>query len=414
MDTLPAEVRRLAEALGRLHGPAIIRSESNGYHIYLPSPECLKTDGRKEISSKHLTVNASKYLQLDDWVTKHTTLSKNNDLPSDLHDYSALCHKSGVKYKVTDLLNEALYPTLENRGIKNVKSYLMAASAVNTACLVKDDKGNMVPPNPGEVTAITSLPPLHPAVVYLKARGFNLDSLYKQFKCGFCTAETPIDSDKGIYYKFLPAGFRDTPQGRIIFYAFINGIQTGWQARILDRVSDDGFKEYWHPYQNKWVPMEIKDAVSGKWTPIPGIEISESNYEIAWKPSKYKTAFGMQRNAALIGVDAAVQMNKDLGVKTPTAFLVEGPLDAGKIGPGGVAMMGKYLSDQQADLLSKKFRKLVLLMDNDKAGLEAKARIQKVFHERLMELHFVSVPSAYKDVGEMTHMEAMTLAYNFL
>jgi hypothetical protein len=53
-------------------------------------------------------------------------------------------------------------------------------------------------------------------------------------------------------------------------------------------------------------------------------------------------------------------------------------------------------------------------MDNDKAGLEAKARIQKVFHERLMELHFVSVPSAYKDVGEMTHMEAMTLAYNFL
>ena len=47
ISTIPAKCG-LAEALSRIHGPSVIRNESNGYYIYLPSPECIKNDGKKE------------------------------------------------------------------------------------------------------------------------------------------------------------------------------------------------------------------------------------------------------------------------------------------------------------------------------------------------------------------------------
>ena len=68
-------------------------------------------------------------------------------------------------------------------------------------CLVPDANGNLVPRDPGKVIPITELPPLHPAVVYLKERGFDLHSLYNQFKCSYCYEEQPEIPDKGIFYK---------------------------------------------------------------------------------------------------------------------------------------------------------------------------------------------------------------------
>lgn len=398
----------LAEALSRLHGPAVIRNESNGFHIYLPSPECLKTDGRKEIQSKHLTVNASRYKQTDDWLHKHGAIRDPMVL-----DYSAVCHKTNTKYKVSDLLNEKKYPTLEKRGLSNISSKIIEAATLKTQSLVDDGKGNLVPMDPGVVVPITALPPHHAAVSYLRDRGYDLDLLYKQFKCSFCTQETPEQPEKGIFYKRLPLDFKDTPQGRIVFYSFINGVQVGWQARIIDRV-EDNIKYYLHPYRNNWVAAEQKNAETGKWEAIPGIEIELDGYTIQWKPSKYKMAFGMSRNETLMGVDAAVEFNNKLGLKKHTAFIVEGPLDAGRIGPGAVALLGKYMSERHADLLVSKFKKLVVVADNDKAGKEMATRIKQLMSERLVDLTFVDIPDQYKDVGEMTYEAAMNLVFKHL
>lgn len=398
----------LAEALSRLHGPAVIRNEANGFHIYLPSPECLKTDGRKEIQSKHLTVNASRYKQTDDWVLKHGRLK--DEL---IRDFSAVCHKTNTKYKVSDLLNERKYPTLEKRGLHNISSKIIQAATLKSESLVDDGKGNLVPMDPGVVIPITSLPPFHPAVEYLKNRGYDLELLYKQFKCSFCTQETPENAAKGIFYKRLPLDFKDTPQGRIVFYSFINGVQVGWQARILEKV-DNGLKYYFHPYKNNWVAAEQKNAETGKWEPIPGIEIKLEGYTIEWKVAKYKTAFGMQRNETLMGIDAAVEFNQKLKLKKPTACIVEGPLDAARIGPGAVALLGKYMSERHADLLVRKFKKLIVVADNDKAGQEMAKRIKELMSERSAEVVFIDIPEQYKDVGEMTYEAAIEMIFKHL
>ena len=279
-------------------------------------------------------------------------------------------------------------------------------------CLVDDGNGNLVPPDPGDVVPINTLPPLHPATEYLLSRNFNLDSLYKQLGCSYCITEAPENPAKGIYYKKLPSNFRDTPQGRIIFYAHVNKVQVGWQARIIERVSDDA-KHYWHPYYNRWVAMERKNE-AGKWEAIPEMEIRRPNYSLLWKPSKYKTAFGMARNDVLMGYDAAVDFNKTLNLKAPTVFLAEGPLDAGRIGPGCLALLGKYLSDKHAELLLRRFKKLVYFADNDKAGMEATARIKSVFSGKNIKVIFAKVPEPYKDLGEMPNLDAITLAYNYL
>lgn len=397
----------LAEALSRLHGPSIIRNESNGYHIYLPCPECLDTDGRKEIFSKHLTINASRYKQTDDWIQSRGII---DDVK--IRDFSAVCHKNDVKYKVSDLLNERKFKPLEKRGFGGISSKVIPASTSRNASLVDDGRGNMVPMDPGEVIPITSLPAFHPAVVYLKERGYDINLLYKQFKCSFCIKENPSNPMKGIFYKRLPLGFTDTPQGRIIFYAFVNGVQVGWQARIIDRVEGDK-KFYLHPYTNNWVHAEQKNAKTNKWEAIPGIEIKVGDHEVGWHPSKYKTAFGMPRNDVVMGIDAAVDFNKRFRMPKPVAFIVEGPLDAGRIGPGGVALLGKYMSERQADLLLSKFKKLVIISDNDKAGAEYVTRIKNLMCDRLVDVVFVEVPSQYKDIGDMTTSDAVDLVFKY-
>ena len=405
IDDVPREVRMLAEALSRLHGPSIIRKEKNGYHIYLPSPACLATDGRRELQSKHLTVNASKYKELPEWVNTHKGLKHDPD-------FSAVCHKTSTRYRVSDLLDEKKFPTLDKRGIPNVASHVASFSSINKDSLVSDGRGNMVPRDPGDVVPIIDLPNNHPAVEYLLNRNYDLDVLYRQMRCSYCTREAPEDPTCGIFYKRMPLRFKDTPQGRIILYAFIDGVQVGWQSRIIERVAHN-VKEYWHPYANMWVPVETLTA-DNKWVPMDGVESEYNGFKCTWKPSKYKTAFGMSRNNALIGVDAAVQFNKLLKLKKRIAVLAEGPLDAGRFGPMGIAMLGKYLSQEQAQILINRFDKIIMVMDNDKAGEEARRRITQVMQDKLTEVVFADVPEGIKDAGAMTTAAAMELIYPHL
>jgi hypothetical protein len=190
-------------------------------------------------------------------------------------------------------------------------------------------------------------------------------------------------------------------------------VQVGWQARIIERV-EGNLKYYLHPYKSNWVAAEQKNSETGKWEPLPGVEIKLEGYTIEWKPSKYKTAFGMQRNETLMGLDAAIEFNKTLGLRKPTACIVEGPLDAARIGPGAIALLGKYMSERHADILVSKFKKLIVVADNDKAGKEMADRIKYLMSDRRVELVFVDIPDCYKDVGEMTYAAAIDMVFKHI
>ncbi len=55
-----------------------------------------------------------------------------------------------------------------------------------------------------------------------------------------------------------------------------------------------------------------------------------------------------------------------------------------------------------------------MVMDNDKAGEEAKRRIKFVMSERLVDISFIDVPPQYKDIGEMSAIAALNLIYKQL
>lgn len=409
LSQVPDKVRILAEALSRIHGPVIIRNEHSGLHLYMASPACLQIDGKKELYSRHLTVNATKYLRLGEFGKRP---------PRKDPDWSAKCHKTDKNYKVSTLLN---MKPLAERGIPDVTPAVVVSSTDREAFLIEDENGNRIPDHPGEVitydsdisktlwnTELTAIAGRE----YLEARGYSLDLLHDQFRISVCTIERPEDHTTGRFYRRLPGSFRDTPQGRIVFYVDIDGIQQGWQARILERIQKDSngqsFKEYFHPYKRTWTAVESLSS-SGDWVLCSPFR---EEGPLRWKPSKYKTAFGMQRSKCLMGIDAADRWNKKMG--TSTAFLTEGPLDAGRIGPPGLSMMGKYLNDGQAMLLQR-YARVVMVADRDKAGTEALERARRVLSgHRTIEFLELELPEGYKDLGDMRTKDAVDLIIPYI
>ncbi len=106
--------------------------------------------------------------------------------------------------------------------------------------------------------------------------------------------------------------------------------------------------------------------------------------------------------------------NQKLNLRKPTVCVVEGPLDAARIGPGAVALLGKYMSERHADLLVRKFKKIIVVADNDKAGQEMAKRIKELMSERGMEVVFIDIPEQYKDVGDMPYEAAIELIFKHL
>jgi hypothetical protein len=301
-------------------------------------PECPQRDGKKELASRHLAVNADRCLGTGKYAARVGQYSA---------DYSGYCMKQAKGFEVSAL--KAMVP-LKDRGWPDVPSTITRPAPGR--CLIPDGKGNMIPDHPGEVIPLTELPEDHPAVQYLKSRRFDIQSLHTQFRVGFCVREAPENPEVDRYYKRLPCGFRDTPQNRIIFHADVKGVQRGWQARIIEQVIGD-LKYYLHPYTNQWVAMEKKDASTGKWEPLPHVAAEP----VQWKPSKYKTAFSSERNQMLMGFDAAIRWNQLMKLPKPLVMVTEGPLDAGRMGCGAVPLLGKFLSDAQANMLISKRRR---------------------------------------------------------
>lgn len=391
---VPRQVMLLANALSRIHGPIVIRREAHGLHLYMASPAALDIDGRKELQSKHLTVNADRYFGIGYYLNKQGTYNREN---------SVICHKTGTKYTVDQLKQ---FPTLDKRGIKDVKREVYNNAFAREKFLVDDGKGHRIPLGPGLVMPLEDLDPAHPAVEYLLNRKYDLDVLKRQFRVGYCYSETPEQRDIGLYYRRLPGGFSDTPQGRIIFYIDIKGVQEGWQARILEKV--EGNRRYfWHPYQNAWVLVHIK--IGDVWQLRP--DWQQGSYP--WKPSKYRTGNGTTRSAVVMGFDAAVEWNTRMRIKEPFVVLVEGPLDAGRIGPPGISFLGKYLNADQGKLIARNFKKVIYIADNDKSGRESKNSIITSLAGKV-ELCEALVPDGSKDVGDMSTSDAWGLIKPFI
>lgn len=388
---LDEDALALARQLSAIHGTIRVTREAAGVHFYMASPECLVRDGSVELSKLHLAVNVDKYMAGRDKV--------------------AMCMKTGTPYRVSELLEmsplsqrgysdapaklhrvrhfEEMLP-LSQRGHNDAPAKVTIVDT-NRSFLEPDANGNMIPKSPGLVVPIYDLDAEHPAQAYLAQRGFDPMRLFDQF--GICYS---YEERKDIYYRKLHCGFKDSPQGRIIFYADVNGINRGWQARILECVVDD-LKYFYQPYANEWTAME--HPVDGKWKPLDIYK--------GWDPAKYLTGLGTKRNQCLMGYDAAVASKAKDSRGRRYCVLCEGPLDAGRFGPPAMATLGKYVSQDQADLLVGRFERVIYVGDNDAAGKDAKARVSRRFSE-IPEIDFqlAELPARFKDAGEMSYDDA--------
>jgi hypothetical protein len=68
------------------------------------------------------------------------------------------------------------------------------------------------------------LPEYHPARWHLETyRKVDLQRLTDMLRCGFCTKEYPESKVHKIWHGKFPGGWKDTPQGRIIFHSLHDG-----------------------------------------------------------------------------------------------------------------------------------------------------------------------------------------------
>lgn len=393
---LPHKMRVLAERLAKIHGGITAAREANGIQLYMACPHCLELEGERALQKKKFSVNATRYFVADRWALRAGTYDV---------ERSASCLKCKKAYSVSELLG---MPPLSERGFTSKNSDVVIGSLARK--LVPDGKGNWVPPGPGSIVALTSLPPEHPGRWYLEQRGYDLELLQEQFQAGWCYKELPSSFELSIFYKNLPMGFKSTPQGRIIFFASINGAIQSWQGRIPEFV-EGNLKSYWHPYQDRWVVCEVKEwddaTQEWKWNPIPQIKASP----LDWDLPKYRTAKHTARNEVLFGFDAAVHWNKMSGKST--ILLVEGPLDAARFGPPAIALIGSFISPFQASLILNNFRRVVYIRDKGKAGEDSLKTVNAQLGGKC-DLIFEELPEGVNDPGALPQAAANAIYLKYL
>lgn len=111
---------------------------------------------------------------------------------------------------------------------------------------------------------------------------------------------------------------------------------------------------------------------------------------------------GTKKSATLFGLDK---------FKSKTAVLVESPLDVVRFAdvienPQALASFGASLSESQIDMLTMVAERLIIAMDNDKAGWVSARNLYRFaprFRKGIMFFHYGT--SSAKDIGEMTDSE---------
>ena len=375
--SLTEDQRRFVNRMVALHGGGLLfRSKSGTIELQIADPRLLEQDGDKELASRHLYINVDKVVKEHFW-------------------YAARCVKDGHVYDVRTLLSmlplEQRLGNIPRSKIKRRISYIDKLKF-----MVRDENGNLVPPGPGQCTPLDQLEPDHPAIEYVRGRGFEPARLVAQFSGAFCDEE-----NSAIGYKRLPGGFTATPQGRIVFFINQLGVCRGWQARQLDRKIDDRF-EMWHPYEKRWA--HVANRVEDAWQMLPRYDGELVNKgSTALLKQKYVIGVGVEKSTTLMGFDAARDFQGD------TIGIVEGVLDAARLGPPFCSIMGLCLSTNQAALIANNFRRVIAVPDNDhtpdtdresNASIFIRA-IQDELGSRGVEIDIARVPIRYEDAGAL-------------
>ena len=372
--------RRLVNKLVAIHGGGVLfRSKKrNNVELQIATPHLLETDGDKELTSRHLFVNIEKVV-------------------NEGHTKAAQCVKDGRVYDVRELL--AMLP-VEQRSLNIPKSEVKRRVSVvdKLKYMERDENGNLVPPGPGTLIPLDKLEKGHVARQYVESRGFDPEALVGQFDAAFCVKE-----NTDMFYKKLPGGFRATPQGRIVFKINQLGINRGWQARRIEQTLPSGELMFWHPYREKWVCVGVKnrDGSVKLYDGFHGKHVNKAHNAIL--KQKYIIGTGVEKTTALMGFDAAYEWAKQ--ENEYTIGLVEGVMDAARLGPPFVSMMGLTLSSNQASLISNHFSKVVYVPDNDFDAPEKSemfcGSIRKWLESKNLELVMATVPNHLKDAGDM-------------
>lgn len=447
--------RRIAHAQ---QCPITLTREVSGYQLYIPCPACLETHQEREIADPKYSIGVDKFLgtgaynpNLNGAVDMDKQMAL---LKSDTN--SSICMRTRDartphRYSISELL--AMSPVSERLdGNYNLSASIVggAGSADRESYWEPDpETGIMCPPPPGKVVPITELPDDHPACQYLIDRGYDLARLEEQLAVGFCYEEYPSSKEKQIFYRKMPGGWKDTPQHRIIFRSMIGGVPMTWQARYIEKVSDDGLNKYaLHPYAGGHLEpganlfpamMELKNnapagtKVSASQGFLPGKGMclhvwshthTRANPQAEWlpvspfdelkdgilrfKPAKYRTAKYSSRE--LMGLDAAIERANNDPSDIKWVVLCEGPLDAARVGPGGVATIGSSISMVNAAKIVKNFHIVFLAYDTDVAGRAGTEKLIKMLNSKqhrvsqLIECTQFNIPEG-KDLGEMKQEE---------
>lgn len=403
-------IMSLARSLAKRHGPVNITSEASGIHIYIPDPDLLETDGMKELASKHLAINAEKYLGEGRYSIRGADNEEQRQ--QNRKDYvkyrmnnmevpCAISMKTQQKYRVTDLLQMApIEQRIQNLDGKVRKEVTVGAVRKN---LVYDANGNLVPDWVGATVPLSSLPDNHPAIEYLRRRGYEPILLERQMAACYCTKAFPEDPAVNRFYGKLPGGMRITPQGRIILSVLMDGVRWGYQSRLIDK-TENGKYYVWGDDQ-KWHLIRYMNDEGAMVEVYP----PDSYFPKGFAPPKYLNATGSERNKLLLGYDAAVQSMSRRPKEQRFCVLCEGPLDAAKLGTPAIAILGKSLSDFQADALARRFDIICTVMDRDAAGKQCLDNIKSRMSARGLHVRNVPVPEGVKDAGDLSYEDAYKL-----
>lgn len=425
----PSEVLRLAKRLREAHNcPTVLTRETSGYHLYLPCPECLHTHGRRELEDPKYAINLSMLAGLGDDYRDDTA---NSWMPAAVEARSNMSKRreygSGIcmrtrssKHPHRFSIEELMRMSSVTERHKDILTQASMSGAVGSAereemWEVDPVSGGMCPPPAGDVIPMSELPPDHPAVAYMVGRGFDPVSIQDQFRLSFCVKEYPY-RHKGIFYRKMPGGWKDTPQHRIIFHSLIEGVPLTWQGRLIEKVDADELNRHMlHPYAGGFYPTSSRDdpsaalrsaqseGYSGEWVTVWDEQrggwwvhmwshvATRANPETPWqpvppfdelrdgvlrfKPSKYRTAKYSSRQ--LMGWDAAVTRAAADPDPIKWCVLLEGPLDGARTGPGGIPLIGSSISEENAVKLVTNFNVVFVGLDPDKAGREATEKITR-------------------------------------
>ena len=414
----PAEVMRLAEKLGRANDcPVKVTSEAKGYHIYIPCPDCLHTHKKRELQDPKYAINASIYLGLGKYRKDRSGSPYLYETDETNDTGSSICMRTRQskvphRFRVRDLLQIGTVLERHPDLLKSKFRLLNSGASDDARKHWEEDPvtGVMCPPRPGTVIPLLELgDPFHPAIEYLRLRNFDVAKLQDQFRCGFCVEEYK-HGENGIFYRQMPGGWRDTPQHRIVFYSMIDDVPMTWQARLIEKISDDGLmKMMLNPYKvpYEWDVVAVRPNQSSGWINVPPFDATKDG-AVLFSPSKYRTAKYSTRD--MMGWDAACRRADNDPDPRKWVVLCEGPLDAARVGPGGVALIGSSISPDNAMRVASRFQVVFTAFDTDKAGMLATEKVGKLLNSRDMPNRVTQLVrplkvSGGKDIGDMTQAE---------